>query len=54
MGGGDIFMIVVNVIFTFIASHIAVDKEFDEAMKLGAFVVIGVISVLYLIFGVLV
>lgn len=46
-------VIVINIVFLFILSHIIVDKEFDNNMKVGAYIVIGLISLAYLIFGVL-
>lgn len=48
------YAIILSALFIFILAHITVDKEFDQGMKVGAYIVIGLISILYLVFGVIV
>jgi hypothetical protein len=51
--GGDLVIMAINIVFVFIVSHVSVDPEFPSEYKIGAYSVIGVISFLYLLFGVL-
>ena len=54
MNGKQIFLyILINLIATFIVSHVSVDKEFPPNQKIGASVVIGIGAALFLLFGVI-
>lgn len=54
MTSGDMVVVAVSIIFTFVMSHILVDKEFPKDVRNGAVAVMGVCATLYLIFGVLI
>lgn len=47
-------VICISTLFIFILSHIIVDKEFDKNMKVGAYIVMGIIAFCYLLFGILI
>lgn len=54
MTSNDMLVMSLSILFSFVFSHIYVDKDFPEGMRNGALAVMGVCAVLYLIFGVLV
>lgn len=40
-------------IFIVLVSHLTVDKDIPDDMKVGAWVVFGILAVLYIIFGII-
>lgn len=46
-------MMLVIPIVVFIFSHLTVDKDFDEGVKSVAYVVLAILSLLYVLFGII-
>lgn len=39
------------VLVTFLVSHLSVDKDFPEGLKVGAWIVFSIVAILYILFG---
>ena len=51
MQGFGVSLVISFIIMLF--SHLSHDRDFPDTMKTGAYVVLGIIGLLYIIFGIL-
>lgn len=54
MTGKDLAVVIIGLVFIFIISHLSVDKDFPSSTRVGAYITMGIVTTLYVIFGIII